>query len=210
MFRHLKLQNLNVKKNNLLELLSPHKKPTPSLAIPKPVTWVAKSLEFISGSLAARMGGLLFTTPVGFPTPEREKYMLKSAQKKRLEVPEINKGIQILSYGYSKKKVLLVHGWAGRSTQLFAFADKLLEKGYMVISFDGPSHGKSTGRTTMMPEFLATVKKINETYGPFEAAIGHSFGGMCLYHPPFWVLKLLWRLVQVIKFLILFKTLLRI
>ena len=53
--------------------------------------------------------------------------MLKSAQKKRLAVPEIGKEIEILSYGYCKRKVLLVHGWAGRSTQLFAFADKLLE-----------------------------------------------------------------------------------
>lgn len=165
-----------------MELLTPHKKPTPSLAIPKPVKWVAKSTEFFSRTLAARLGGLIFTTPISFPTPEREKYMLKSAQKKRLKVEEISKEIQILSYGYSKKKVLLVHGWAGRSTQLFAFADKLLEKGYMVISFDGPAHGKSTGRRTMMPEFLATVQKIHETYGPFEAAVGHSFGGMCLYN----------------------------
>lgn len=165
-----------------MELITPHKKPTASLAIPKPVTWVAKTLEFISSPLAARLGGRLFTTPIGFPTPEREKYMLKSAQKKRLEVPEIGKEIEILSYGYSKRKVLLVHGWAGRSTQLFAFADKLLEKGFMVISFDGPAHGKSTGKTTMMPDFLTTVQKIDETYGPFEAAIGHSFGGMCLYN----------------------------
>ena len=108
--------------------------------------------------------------------------MLKSAQKKRLHIPEIKKEIEILSYGYSKKKVLLVHGWSGRSTQLFAFADKLLENGYMVISFDGPAHGKSTGRTTMMPEFLKTIEKINTSFGPFEAAIGHSFGATSLYN----------------------------
>lgn len=108
--------------------------------------------------------------------------MLKSAQKKRLKVTEINKEIEILSYGYSKKKVLLVHGWAGRSTQLFAFADKLLEKGYMVISFDGPAHGKSSGKTTMMPQFLSTIQKIESTFGPFEAAVGHSFGATSLYN----------------------------
>jgi pimeloyl-ACP methyl ester carboxylesterase len=52
----------------------------------------------------------------------------------------------------------------------------------MVISFDGPAHGKSTGRTTMMPEFLKTIEKINTTFGPFEAAIGHSFGAISLYN----------------------------
>ena len=165
-----------------MELLKNKKPLIPSLIIPKPVSYFAKILELISSRLASFFGIRLFITPVNFPIPKREQYMLKSAQKKRLYIPEIKKEIEILSYGYSKKKVLLVHGWSGRSTQLFAFADKLLENGYMVISFDGPAHGKSTGRTTMMPEFLKTIEKINTTFGPFEAAIGHSFGATSLYN----------------------------
>jgi pimeloyl-ACP methyl ester carboxylesterase len=165
-----------------LELLKNKKQLTPSLIIPIPVRCFAKTLELISSRLASFFGIRLFITPVNFPIPKREQYMLKSAQKKRLYIPEIKKEIEILSYGYSKKKVLLVHGWSGRSTQLFAFADKLLENGFMVISFDGPAHGKSTGRTTMMPEFLKTIEKINTTFGPFEAAIGHSFGATSLYN----------------------------
>ena len=165
-----------------MELLKNKKSLTPSLIIPKTVSYFAKTLELISSRLASFFGIRLFITPVNFPIPKREQYMLKSAQKKRLQIPEIKKEIEILSYGYSKKKVLLVHGWSGRSTQLFAFADKLLENGFMVISFDGPAHGKSTGRTTMMPEFLKTIEKINTTFGPFEAAIGHSFGATSLYN----------------------------
>ena len=165
-----------------MELLKNKKQLTPSLLIPIPVRCFAKTLELISSRLASFFGIRLFITPVNFPIPKREQYMLKSAQKKRLHIPEIKKEIEILSYGYSKKKVLLVHGWSGRSTQLFAFADKLLENGYMVISFDGPAHGKSTGKTTMMPEFLKTIEKINTTFGPFEAAIGHSFGATSLYN----------------------------
>lgn len=165
-----------------MELLINKKTLIPSLIIPKTVSYFAKTLELISIRLASFFGIRLFITPVNFPIPKREQYMLKSAQKKRLHIPEIKKEIEILSYGYSKKKVLLVHGWSGRSTQLFAFADKLLENGYMVISFDGPAHGKSTGRTTMMPEFLKTIEKINTTFGPFEAAIGHSFGATSLYN----------------------------
>ena len=165
-----------------MELLKNKKSLIPSLIIPKTVSYFAKTLELISIRLASFFGIRLFITPVNFPIPKREQYMLKSAQKKRLQIPEIKKEIEILSYGYSKKKVLLVHGWSGRSTQLFAFADKLLENGYMVISFDGPAHGKSTGKTTMMPEFLKTIQKINTTFGPFEAAIGHSFGATSLYN----------------------------
>jgi|TARA_B110000046_G_scaffold104769_1_gene112136 pimeloyl-ACP methyl ester carboxylesterase len=165
-----------------LELLKNNKPLIPSLFIPNFVRYFAKFLEVFSTRLASMFGIRLFVTPVNFPLPKREQYMLKSAQKKRLLINDINKEIEILSYGYSKKKILLVHGWSGRSTQLFAFADKLLENGYMVISFDGPAHGKSTGRTTMMPEFLKTIEKINTTFGPFEAAIGHSFGATSLYN----------------------------
>ncbi|MEQ6122801.1 alpha/beta hydrolase [Pseudotenacibaculum sp. MALMAid0570] len=154
----------------------------PSLTIPKLVSVTARFIEFFSSTIISKIAVRLFLTPINFKMPEREKYMLKSAQKKRLQIPTIKKEVDILSYGYSKKKVLLVHGWAGRSTQLFAFADRLLEKGYMVISFDGPAHGKSTGKTTSMLEFLEVIKVIVKTYGPFEAAIGHSLGGMSLYN----------------------------
>lgn len=165
-----------------MDLLSQQKKLAPSLVIPKPVVFISKTIGHVSSSLSVRLAAKLFTTPVNFKTPERELAMAESAQKKKLMVNELGKEIHILSYGYSKKKVLLVHGWAGRGTQLYAFADKLLEKGYMVISFDGPSHGKSSGKKTNLFEFLATIKEINEKFGPFEAAIGHSFGGMCLYN----------------------------
>ena len=165
-----------------MKLLENKKILIPSLVIPKPVSYFAKVLELISVRLASLFGTRLFMTPINYPIPKREQYMLKSAQKKRIFIEDINKEIEVLSYGYSRKKILLVHGWCGRSTQLFAFADKLLENGYMVISFDGPAHGKSTGRTTMMPEFLKTIEKINTTFGPFEAAIGHSFGATSLYN----------------------------
>ncbi|MCT4698595.1 alpha/beta hydrolase [Tenacibaculum haliotis] len=155
---------------------------SPSLLIPKPIIFLAKSIQFLSTGLTAKFGTKLFITPIKFSIPEREKVMLKSAQKKTITIPNISKKVEILSYGYSKKKVLLVHGWAGRSTQLFMIADKLLEKGYMVVSFDGPAHGKSEGKTTMMPEFLDAITEIDKQFGPFEAAVGHSFGGMCLYN----------------------------
>ncbi|CAM1354764.1 alpha/beta hydrolase [Tenacibaculum insulae] len=154
----------------------------PSLTVPKPIIFVAKTIQLFSTSLTAKFANKLFITPINFSIPKREKVMLESAQKKTINISSIDKNIEVLSYGYSQKKVLLVHGWAGRSTQLYMIADKLLEKGYMVISFDGPAHGKSKGKTTAMPEFLDSITEIDKQFGPFEAAIGHSFGGMCLYN----------------------------
>ncbi len=152
-----------------------------SIAIPKPIKTIAKTIQFFSNSLATRFSSKLFSTPVKFPTPEREKMMWESAQKSKLKVDSLNCEVEVLTYGFSRKKVLLVHGWSGRSTQLFMIADKLLENGYMVISFDAPAHGNSDGKTSSMPEFVETIHKINSELGPFDAAVGHSLGGMSLY-----------------------------
>jgi pimeloyl-ACP methyl ester carboxylesterase len=152
-----------------------------SITIPKPVKIVAKTIQFFSNGMATKFSSKLFSTPVRFTIPEREKMMWKSAQKNKLQVEKLGCEIELLSYGFSKKKVLLVHGWSGRSTQLFMIADKLLENGYMTISFDAPAHGNSEGKTSSMPEFVETIHKINEEFGPFDAAVGHSLGGMSLY-----------------------------
>jgi pimeloyl-ACP methyl ester carboxylesterase len=122
----------------------------------------------------------LFSTPVKIAAPERELTMRNSAKKEILKIPGCKAEVQMYIYGYSKKKVLLVHGWAGRGTQLFQIADKILENRMMVVSFDGPAHGLSSGKRTNMIEFLETIREVNKKYGPFDAAIGHSFGGMSL------------------------------
>jgi len=148
--------------------------------IPQSIVITGKILQFIATPLATLYAIKLFKTPIKYKTPAREKMMAKSTQKEMLLIPEINKKVMVYTYGYSKRKVLLVHGWSGRGTQLYKIADKLLENGFMTISFDAPAHGKSEGKTTMMTEFIATSKFLEEKFGPFEIAIGHSLGGMAV------------------------------
>lgn len=160
--------------------MTPKKTNKKNTRITKSVVNFAKFLQFIAIPLAGNFVLKLFQSPLNHAMPEREDMMYKSAVKERLKIDAINKEIQVYKYGYSKKKVLVLHGWAGRGTQLFTISDKLLENRYMVISIDGPAHGFSEGKRTNLTEFAETVKKIQDTYGPFEAAIGHSFGGMVL------------------------------
>ncbi len=155
-----------------------HKKKNTRI-IPSVVNF-GKFLQFLAKPLAAEFMLKLFQTPIKHEMPNREQIMFKSALKERLKIPGINKEIQVYNYGYSKKKILILHGWAGRGTQLFTISDKLLENGYMVISIDGPAHGFSEGKRTNMTEFIKTIKTVQKKYGPFTAAIGHSFGGMVL------------------------------
>ena len=83
-------------------------------------------------------------------------------------------------YGIFEKRVLLVHGWSGRGTQLFKIADELIKNGYSTVSFDAPAHGKSPGNKTLLPEFVASILELDKQYGPFEFAIGHSLGSMSI------------------------------
>ena len=124
--------------------------------IPASIIATGKILQFIAPPLATLFAIKLFRTPIRFKTPSREKMMAESAQKKMVLIPELNQEVMVYSYGYSKRKVLLIHGWSGRGTQLFKIADKLLENGFMTISFDAPAHGNSTGKKTMMNEFVKT------------------------------------------------------
>lgn len=146
--------------------------------IPTSIIVTGKILQFIAPALATLFVIKLFRTPIRFKTPARENMMAESTQKKMVLIPELKKEVMVYSYGYSKRKVLLVHGWSGRGTQLFKIADKLLENGFMTISFDAPAHGNSTGKTTMMNEFVTTALFLEKEFGPFEVAIGHSLGAM--------------------------------
>lgn len=154
--------------------------PNQSLQIPKAITRTAKLLQAISPKLATRFAAKLFTTPLKHRIPKREFDMEKNSRQEKLFVPKINKEIHLYHYGKSSHKILLVHGWSGRGTQLVKIADALLENGYAIISFDAPAHGKSGSKTTIMPEFIASILEIDKQFGPFEYVIGHSLGGMSI------------------------------
>ncbi|TDE49892.1 alpha/beta hydrolase [Flavobacterium sp. GT3P67] len=151
---------------------------TQLLKIPKIILLTSKLISFISPKLITSFAAKLFTTPIKHKIPKRELEMDRNSIQKLIKIPAINKEVVLYQYGKSEKKILLVHGWSGRGTQLFKIADELVKAGYSTISFDAPAHGKSPGKTTIMVDFIATILEIDKQFGPFEATIGHSLGGM--------------------------------
>ena len=149
-----------------------------SIEIPKIILFIAKFLSVFSSKLTTLFAAKLFTTPIKHKIPKREHAMEHESVQKTITISEINKEIVVYEYGKSDKKILLVHGWSGRGTQLVKIADELLKNGFMTISFDAPAHGKSKGNSSIMIEFIASILEIEKQYGPFEFAIGHSLGGM--------------------------------
>ncbi|WP_396191991.1 alpha/beta hydrolase [Flavobacterium sp.] len=151
-----------------------------TLKIPKLILITAKLLEVISTKLVTKFAAKLFTRPIKHKIPKREFHMDKESVQEIVYVPSINKEIVVYHYGKSEKKILLVHGWSGRGTQLVKIADELLNLGYSTISFDAPAHGKSKGNSSIMVEFIAAIIELEKQFGPFQFAIGHSLGGMAI------------------------------
>jgi pimeloyl-ACP methyl ester carboxylesterase len=152
--------------------------PAKSLEIPRIIILTGKIIAFISLKFTTLFAAKLFITPVKHKIPKRELEMDRKSTQKLFYIPAINKQVHVYHYGKSDTKVLLVHGWSGRGTQLCKIADELVKAGYSTISFDAPAHGKSPGKTTIMVDFIASILEIDRQFGPFEAAVGHSLGGM--------------------------------
>jgi pimeloyl-ACP methyl ester carboxylesterase len=154
------------------------KTPVQRLLVPKYILVTARVLSKLSTSLASRFAAWLFLKPFRYKLPEREKEMDEQAVQTRHKVPSIEREIVVYEYGQSPEKILLVHGWSGRGTQLAKIAKALLKNGYSTLSFDAPAHGKAPGSMSMMPHFIECIHYLEKEYGPFTAAIGHSLGGM--------------------------------
>jgi pimeloyl-ACP methyl ester carboxylesterase len=77
--------------------------------------------------------------------------------------------------------VYLIHGWGGQAAQLAAFVTPLVDRGYRVVAFDAPSHGRSAAgrygpRSSSVPEFAGALTAAVDAHGPAHAIIAHSLG----------------------------------
>ena len=76
--------------------------------------------------------------------------------------------------------VLVVHGWESSVARLEVLLHSLIECHFRVVAFDMPGHGHSPAKDTDIVRITDFITTLAESAGPFVAAIGHSFGGVCL------------------------------
>lgn len=74
--------------------------------------------------------------------------------------------------------VLLVHGWQSRASRFARLVEDLEQHGHRVLSYDTLAHGDSTGRYTTILDHLTTIRRIQDSAGPFAGVVGHSFGAL--------------------------------
>ena len=119
------------------------------------------------------MAELLFLRPPRFARPHREWQWLETAEPVRFRYRD--QELPGWSWGHGPT-VLLVHGWAGRGSQLGAFAEPLARRGFRVVTFDAPGHGAAPGRRSSLPEFAAAVRAVGDQLWPLRGLVAHSFG----------------------------------
>lgn len=112
---------------------------------------------------------LFFKTRRNGPRPG-EREFLEGA------MPTTISGMKAWSWG-SGPTVLLVHGWNGRGTQLGAFIEPLVARGYQVVAFDAFGHGESPGNSMSLPELASCIRRISDEVGGLYGVIAHSMGG---------------------------------
>lgn len=132
------------------------------------------TLGKITPALSSKLLIKLFSTPQTKKVRQREKVVLKGALHKKVTIE--GHDIQVYEWGQGEKIAYLLHGWEGNGGSMGAFVSPLSQMGYKVITFDGPAHGKSSGKTANILLFSQVFKGIVGQYGPAEIIISHSFG----------------------------------
>jgi pimeloyl-ACP methyl ester carboxylesterase len=132
-------------------------------------------LEAVFPPLASEVAERMLLTPIRHRTPRRERALVDAARI--LSLPWWPRGAHLTGYAWGEgPPVLLVHGWAGRATQLGAFVAPLVAAGHTVVGFDLPAHGRSDGERATIIDLRDALVAIGRAHGPFAAVIAHSMG----------------------------------
>lgn len=147
------------------------------IKIPKQIIFLIKFLEKVNSYVCMRFASYIWTKPIRYKMHEREIPIINSSNFSLIKINEINKIIKCYRWIGKGPKVLVVHGWSARASNMYYIIQALINEGFDVFSFDAPAHGDSPSKTTNIPEFIACIKQICNSVNSIDVIIGHSGGG---------------------------------
>ncbi|HML28880.1 MAG TPA: alpha/beta fold hydrolase [Hyphomicrobium sp.] len=111
---------------------------------------------------------------------ERARFHLRNARWQRIATPVAS----IQTYRFDPDQnvprgtILVVHGWTGEASFMTAIAEPIRRAGFRVVLLDLPAHGLSDASSTNLIECARATAAVATHFGPIEAIVAHSFGGM--------------------------------
>lgn len=130
------------------------------------------------------MAYFMLSAPLRLPLPPWHKKLIKAAKKDlpllldetyKMKVPRPHAVHLFNRYGC--KKAVVTHGWMGSTEYMSAVIRSLVELDYCVVAIDIPCHGRSPGVFLRWQDSVNSILNAQETFGPFDLAVGHSYGG---------------------------------
>ena len=135
-------------------------------------------LTALSRKKAAEKAFQLFITP---QYRNRKKLPLLFEKAEKLQFGFQGNTVRGFRWNHpSEKKLLILHGFESSVVNFERYVKPMIRKGYEVLAFDAPAHGSSTGKTITVVDYKEMVHYIQEHYGPIDAFIAHSFGGLTI------------------------------
>ncbi|MEI9944854.1 MAG: alpha/beta hydrolase [Chitinophagaceae bacterium] len=135
-------------------------------------------LSALSKKKAAKAAFKLFCTP-----PTRDVIKLTPIFEKAEKLQFNFQAYNITGYRWNKgvkRKVMIIHGFESCAINFSQYVEPLIAKGYEVLAFDAPAHGRSSGKRINIIIYKDLIKYVHEKYGPVQSFITHSFGGLAL------------------------------
>jgi predicted alpha/beta-fold hydrolase len=133
-----------------------------------------KTLDRLSPGITARVAHYYMSNPQKRKLREFEEQVLRESRMEKV----LFEGHQIQRYSWGKHGdpvALMVHGWEGQAGNFGSLVAPLLKKGFQVIAFDAPAHGKSSRKPTNMFQYANLITEKIAEYQP-RLMITHSFG----------------------------------
>ncbi len=131
--------------------------------------------ELQTGTIDVTSIALDYLTPTGRRRVVRQPKC--DLERTDVAVPFRGGHIATRSWG-SGPVILLVHGWSGDQSDMFAYVPVLTSQGYRVITLDLPAHGDSSGDFASIQELSAGILAVVAHLGLDREtrALGHSIG----------------------------------
>ena len=156
------------------------RKNTPPAKLPMSVNFMRlffRHLGPVFPQTAAKAASRLFFYPKQYKSPEWQKSLLQD--RREFRIPFGKSSLQAYHWHATEGKptALLVHGWENEAAHFQGFIEPLLAKGFGVVMFDAPAHGRSRFQNqTNMFEYGLAIETVIKHFGNIHTLIGHSMG----------------------------------
>jgi pimeloyl-ACP methyl ester carboxylesterase len=164
---------------------------TESITMPSYLHKVAGQAINLTGVVSMRLAGrlafrLFATTDAPEPRNEKERRLLALARGAMNEAETVMLPISagmvaahrfLPTVASNGRTCLVVHGWGSRIDYMQGLIGGLRQTGATVVGLDLPGHGRSTGRQLTVPLAVEAIDAAWRQFGPYDAVVGHSFGG---------------------------------